>query len=764
MTTRRGWFIRGDNDDGINRISTWIRDGYVSLGWHDTSAVEVGMTKQQMKDAFAVAEPTWDDWHRGAGAAKIERFINQASEGDLVATKDRKRSAVYIGVITGPPRKLGSAESGAMWQRDVNWIDPERPHRLDGLPDALRTFFNTRGDSIREVITPLEELEHVAGDLSTPPDGWSEFIYWAGRIWSDPSFDAEERDYKIEAARVLAEARLALASGGDWLGLLKAGLGGQNNLIDWRARGSFIDWCTTNPGAAERALAALWNVDEVTAETVDAFVRDITTEKTTGKLSIASVLLLGLDHQLYPPFRARVDESVRRLAGIAARATPLTIEDDAVPEPNELASRLGISGLAVRNYLRRAYARPAAEHGDRWRLDRRMAEAVIEHFQQAPNKRSPGERYMAFLDLVDEFTERITGSGVTLRDRLDGQSLLWWVSAAPPPEDWSDDDRAAFLRFQRGEEASVEAQRPTLIAPVTEDLASRLFLPRAWLQEAVDLLVEKRQVIFYGPPGTGKTFVARAIGDHIVATGGACQLVQFHPAYSYEDFFEGYRPSSSGESGGLHFTLQKGPLRRIAEQAAAHPDIAYLLVIDEINRGNIAKIFGELYFLLEYRDEPIRLQYSPDDPFQLPENLLFIGTMNTADRSIALVDSALRRRFYFYPFLPRERPVRDVLAAWLDAAGHDPHPAVLLRALNDALHEELPDDEFSIGPSYLIPKSGSAPDLDRVWRYAIRPLLEERFYGARTTEEIERDFGLAAMRRRASGTEPEPLLEDDVDA
>lgn len=102
----------------------------------------------------------------------------------------------------------------------------------------------------------------------------------------------------------------------------------------------------------------------------------------------------------------------------------------------------------------------------------------------------------------------------------------------------------------------------------------------------------------------------------------------------------------------MSFDLVPGALREIATDADKKPTVPHLLIIDEINRGNIAKIFGELYFLLEYREESIRLQYSRDEDFRLPKNLFVIGTMNTADRSIALVDSALRRRFYFMGLIP----------------------------------------------------------------------------------------------------------------
>ena len=279
------------------------------------------------------------------------------------------------------------------------------------------------------------------------------------------------------------------------------------------------------------------------------------------------------------------------------------------------------------------------------------------------------------------------------------------------------------------------------LPPADSRLESETLLPRSWLQETIDLLERKRQVIFYGPPGTGKTFVAQRLGDHLVAAGGNFRLVQFHPSYTYEDFFEGFRPRSSGSEGGIGFELVPGPLREIAEAALEDPSHPYLLIIDEINRGNLAKVFGELYFLLEYRDSGVSLLYSPDEEFQIPKNLYVIGTMNTADRSIALVDTAMRRRFYFVRFSPDAEPIDGLLHRWLSKEGLSLEPARLLKALN----EQLDDPDFAIGPSYLMDRKIDGPgELERIWEHALLPLLEEHFFG--TDVDVARRFGLPALR------------------
>ena len=193
----------------------------------------------------------------------------------------------------------------------------------------------------------------------------------------------------------------------------------------------------------------------------------------------------------------------------------------------------------------------------------------------------------------------------------------------------------------------------------------------------------------------------------------------------------GFRPTIT-ESGQAGFKLQDGPLLRAAEKAQADaevdPNAKHFLIIDEINRGNIAKVFGELYFLLEYRDEKISLQYQrkSGESFSLPKNLYIIGTMNTADRSIALVDLALRRRFYFVEFHPDNEPVKSVLRRWLGEGSEVEWVADVVEEANRQLEEYK---HAAIGPSYFMRDSLRKEDVPRIWKHSVLPYIEELLFG-----------------------------------
>lgn len=240
----------------------------------------------------------------------------------------------------------------------------------------------------------------------------------------------------------------------------------------------------------------------------------------------------------------------------------------------------------------------------------------------------------------------------------------------------------------------------------------------------------KKNVILQGAPGVGKTFCARRLAWAMMGEKDESRvaLIQFHQNYSYEDFVMGYKPSGSS------FELQKGLFYKFCTTAANHPDREYFFIIDEINRGNLSKIFGELLMLIEkdYRGEKLTLAYK-DEKFAVPTNLYLIGMMNTADRSLALIDYALRRRFSFFEMHPGFDS--EGFKAYLTEKNNT-HLNKLTERLKELNCQIAADDSlgrgFEIGHSYLC-TTGTVNDewLKSVVAYDIIPMLQEYWFDNR---------------------------------
>ena len=228
----------------------------------------------------------------------------------------------------------------------------------------------------------------------------------------------------------------------------------------------------------------------------------------------------------------------------------------------------------------------------------------------------------------------------------------------------------------------------------------------------------ERQIIFYGPPGTGKTYTAK---EFVKCRPSKWVMVVFHPSYSYEDFVEGFRPVVPDDkedlNQGISYKLEKGIFWNICKDAEDDPKTDYFLIIDEINRGNISKIFGELISLIESDKrgkDPVRLAYSKNE-FSVPKNLFIIGTMNTADMSLVQVDTALRRRFGFIELMPV-----------LDQVKNSTYRKIL-KNLNEKIREEKNMRDRQVGHSYFMFMKSDA-DLQFDFKYKIIPLLQDYFY------------------------------------
>ena len=552
----------------------------------------------------------------------------------------------------------------------------------------------------------------IQDSIGNPPGDtrWDVFIEWARLFYQWDGFHDAEREYKLEIAQNLASVRDMLLDGfPNWDAGLKGPRSPGYNLINWRVYSAFRNLLDKDRALVGDVLRQFWRSAGIA--TSEDRIRQFEERIAVGpRGQLAASFLLADDPANNPPYRTE--------------------------------------------YLNRAYqlvGREREEVGD-----------------DGPR------RYRRMLDFLDEFIRRADSRGLHVGDRLDAQALTWCVinygTDGPPASEWSDRMKDRYNAYLNG-----EAVPPPLATPEPEPeplpdpgappppdpwseenvaaLAKELLWDVADLREIITDLQKKKQVIFYGPPGTGKTYVARRIAQQCQVGDGDFTIVQFHPSYSYEDFVEGFRPRlHNGQPG---FELVAGPLRRIATQAAANPRSTYILVIDELNRGNVAKVFGELYFLLEYRNEDMQLQYSgPDRRFRLPENLWFICTMNTADRSIALMDAALRRRFYFAPFFSDQRPVQGLLRRWLER--NSPEMS-WVSDLVELTNERLGDRHLGVGPSYFM---SNAEELDearvrRIWRRAVIPYIEEQFFGNEDRlAEFDFDRLKAALPSSGNGLSP----------
>lgn len=577
--------------------------------------------------------------------------------------------------------------------------------------------------SIRQALTPPsgEWLDWYQGNVHlrwSKGRKWKPFLTWIARFRALPDFDAAERDYKIESAAQLQATRdLVIVDDAGWPDALKRCFT-QTNITRWTVHDRFLRWVKADPTAAKAALSAIWSdgkpATERLREFIDAVPSDVLSNR-GERLNIGSFLLMADGAEQHPPFKVSLVRKGFRLVG--------------------------------------------------WPSDDGLDDV---------------EAYVRAQLLFEEIYQQGRDWDVPLRDPLDAQGALWALTSYEQrPESWSDElwDELQAYRVDQGE--GLETEPPGAEEPDAKDstagsgqvdhlaqAAKDLHVDREHLDEIVALLEDKGQVVLYGPPGTGKTFLALRLARAIAAGDERrVSLVQFHPATTYEDFIEGLRPKLT-PAGQVTYTVVPGPLVRIAEEARKEPEQHFVLVVDEINRANLPKVFGELLFLLEYRHERARTIHRPDEPFGLPENLWIIGTMNTADRSIALIDAAMRRRFHFLPFFPHQGPMRHLLRRWLDTRNGRRGVADLLDAVNEELLEDV-GDHLLIGPSHFMRTDLSDKALEQIWTYNVFPLIEEQYWGDRDAidrwrwPQVHRRFSVQLDGQEAADVDAPPSSHDE---
>ena len=289
------------------------------------------------------------------------------------------------------------------------------------------------------------------------------------------------------------------------------------------------------------------------------------------------------------------------------------------------------------------------------------------------------------------------------------------------------DEVMRLIRKENPEPIEEEDEQDEEYVPYTDkDFLNEVYMDEQQLQTMKSLLLRKKNLILQGAPGVGKTFAAKRLAYALMGEKDASRvdIIQFHQNYCYEDFVMGYKPNVEGG-----FSLNNGIFYEFCQKARLHRDMPYFLIIDEINRGNLSKIFGELLQLIEadYREQPIQLAYNKQR-FSVPSNVYIIGMMNTADRSLAMIDYALRRRFSFFEM----KPGFETQGFKEEIKEHnDPYLNKLIEAIVE-LNKVIESDDslgsgFCIGHSYLCNlKDGY--DLESIVEYDIIPMLREYWF------------------------------------
>ena len=307
-----------------------------------------------------------------------------------------------------------------------------------------------------------------------------------------------------------------------------------------------------------------------------------------------------------------------------------------------------------------------------------------------------------------------------------GQAVMKALTDITAYSDYVEKLNSLFVSDSVDEEESPAIDYPAYDA---EEFLEEVFMDEASYETLVALLRTKKNVILQGAPGVGKTFAAKRLAYSMmgVKDQNRVMMVQFHQSYSYEDFIMGFRPSGSG----FNFIPKPGAFYNFCKEAEIDSDNEYFFIIDEINRGNLSKIFGELFMLIESdkRGVELKLLYS-DERFSVPSNVYIIGMMNTADRSLALLDYALRRRFAFFEMKPGFDS--DGFRKYRTGLASERFDRLIqcVKALNEAIAaDESLGEGFCIGHSYFCSlKEATFEALSGIVEFELIPLLKEYWF------------------------------------
>jgi hypothetical protein len=677
------WFVRAGKEGAF--AQDFRATGTVGIGWAEVGEISPETPDEVIDERFASTYPNKEDNTRNVWANQVRRFLREIRPGDGVVTIDPSERAYFIGRI----------DSDAEWtpgdlprRRAVTWL--QRADR-DALSESARnklgsiaTLFRVGAEAEAELIQNASPLFENAG-AATPIRGQRA----PGLI--DGDFDVLRRNQRSIPWPTLPEAdRNAIK------GLRQRLLQYAVKLRDELGSAVTLKPFASHPTPSGRNASFYWSCvyPQTATNKSFAFQLFVIVRPDVVEYGFGSGSATGeMDESKLQEFRDQFQtprERLKRLRDL------------------DWVKALGASAIEQGFILRERWMQSKDET-----TQYRDLPAWIDHAGSddgggaAISKQITPDEARSYGDRFGQHLVRELKLFVPMMDAIYSDA----VPAAPLP-------------------AAMPRTGLTLDWLVEETLWSR-----EDIETILDTLTQQTpQIILAGPPGTSKTWLAELLARYLTQDQpGHTKTVQFHPSYSYEEFVEGLRPQT--KDGAISFEPHKGILQRLCSGLGADSDYR-VLVIDEMNRANLPKVFGELLYLLEYRDRPLDLQYSVG--FRLPKKLLIIGTMNTADRSIRSIDVALRRRFDVFECLPNSRILEQYYASRVNDV---PDLVTGFEALNAALRERI-DRHHTIGHAFLMADPMTPERLRHIWTHKLGPLVEEYFFDQ---PDIAREFTLEAF-------------------
>ena len=698
----RLWVVRGGRKGEFEALALERNEMFV--GWENIADLRGFEDRDAMFEALREAYPDSSEKTLRAWAGQLYRFVNDIRAGDLVVMPGKEKKGVFIGEVDGEYRFDPGFE--LRHSRRVRWN--EEPVPRDVFREDLLRSFNAPGtlfevkknDAVNRVHAVLEN-----GSVEPAEDGDRfEWIPFYGAVGDALLGFRDRRDELIKGIHDFASQTSAPFSLQD-----KFGDGTEGPLIDicpFTAIGIFNRGITDNN---RRIIAEALREFLSVGETVPNFWDGIPILHNTKSW------FFGFENQRRPDDIDRLWEIFRQALRFAQSGAVESRAAFAKAYDEALEVRNTAWNLTMGLYWIRPWNFPT--------LDDKSRKYVTETLGIPIPKDVPDAA--GYLKIIDDLKDRFKEKDCPVCS-FPELSLAAWKKRGPSP----------------GPEHPVKPRPLSAPYSVADIMEEGCFLEPSSIEEMLKRLRSKKNIVLQGPPGTGKTWLAKKLAFVLVGRRDESNIraIQFHPNLSYEDFVRGWRPSGDGK-----LELVDGPFLEIAETARRSPEENYVIVIEEINRGNPAQILGELLTLLEAdkrtRESALALSYprNGSERVFVPANLYVIGTMNIADRSLALVDFALRRRF---AFIDLEPALNDRWSEWCHQKYGIGYEALgRIRRRIEALNDRISADpnlgpQFRIGHSYVTPNS-TVEDPDAWFRHVvsteIAPLLEEYWFDSPET-------------------------------